>query len=200
MRHLLPSVYVQPMGTRTKYGSDGQSKIVSVTILLTNFLKLPLISKKTVGAGAQGEPPAIFQLVSPERQIRILCSTLREERMKTRRREEVTALLRSTLQGQREGGRMGRQAKRTVKDVQAAISFLWGDQIKWLWQQFSQNICSSDRQTNSPKPVSEKSHSSWQPLEGMAERDEAPAQQYQLTAACFSCRGTQQCSAESSAF
>lgn len=123
MRHLLPSVYVQPMGTRTKYGSDGQSKIVSVTILLTNFLKLPLISKKTVGVGAQGEPPAIFQLVSPERQIRILCSTLREERMKTRRREEVTALLRSTLQGQREGGRMGRQAKRTVKDVQAAISF-----------------------------------------------------------------------------
>lgn len=97
MRHLLPSVYVQPMGTRTKYGSDGQSKIVSVTILLTNFLKLPLISKKTVGVGAQGEPPAIFQLVSPERQIRILCSTLREERMKTRRREEVTALLRSTL-------------------------------------------------------------------------------------------------------
>lgn len=123
-----PSIRVCP--TRTKYGSDGQSKIVSVTILLTNFLKLPLISKKTVGVGAQGEPPAIFQLVSPERQIRILCSTLREERMKTRRREEVTALLRSTLQGQREGGRMGRQAKRTVKDVQAAISFLWGDQIK----------------------------------------------------------------------
>lgn len=50
----------------------------------TNFLQLPLINKETVGVGAQGEPQAIFQLVSPERQIRMQHT----QREKTRRRGE----------------------------------------------------------------------------------------------------------------
>lgn len=54
-------------------------KILSVTGLLTNFLKLPLINKEPVGVAAQGKPQAIFQLVSPERQIGILHSALRRE-------------------------------------------------------------------------------------------------------------------------
>lgn len=53
--------------------------MLSVTTLLTNFLKLALINKEPVGVAAQGKPQAIFQLVSPERQIRILYSALREE-------------------------------------------------------------------------------------------------------------------------
>ncbi len=60
-------------------GSDGQKKMLSVTTLLTNFLKLALINKEPVGVAAQGKPQAIFQLVSPERQIGILRSALREE-------------------------------------------------------------------------------------------------------------------------
>lgn len=53
--------------------------MLSVTTLLSNFLKLPLINKEPVGVAAQGKPQAIFQLVSPERQIGILHSALREE-------------------------------------------------------------------------------------------------------------------------
>lgn len=53
--------------------------MLSVTTLLTNFLKLPLINKEPAGVAAQGKPQAIFQLVSPERKIRILHSALREE-------------------------------------------------------------------------------------------------------------------------
>ena len=60
-------------------GTDGQKKMLPVTTLLTNFLKLPLINKEPVGVAAQGKPQAIFQLVSPERQIGILHSALREE-------------------------------------------------------------------------------------------------------------------------
>lgn len=60
-------------------GTDGLKKMLSVTTLLTNFLKLPLINKEPVGVAAQGKPQAIFQLVSPERQIGILHSALREE-------------------------------------------------------------------------------------------------------------------------
>lgn len=53
--------------------------MLSVTTLLTNCLKLPLINKEPVGVAAQGKPQAIFQLVSPENQIGILHSALREE-------------------------------------------------------------------------------------------------------------------------
>lgn len=60
-------------------GTDGQKKMLSVTTVLTNFLKLLLINKQPVGVAAQGKPQAIFQLVSTERQIGILYSTLREE-------------------------------------------------------------------------------------------------------------------------
>lgn len=60
-------------------GTDGQKKMLSVTTLLTNCLKLPLINKEPVGVAAQGKPRAIFQLVSPENQIGILHSALREE-------------------------------------------------------------------------------------------------------------------------
>lgn len=106
--------------------------MLSVITPLTNFLKLPLINKKPVGVAAQGKPQAIFQLVSPERQIGILHSTLREESgNKNKGGAEDCALLKSTLQGQRKRGRHGRQAgRRTVKDAEAGISFLWGEQIK----------------------------------------------------------------------
>lgn len=64
-------------------------KILSVTGLLTNFLKLPLINKEPVGVAAQGKPQAIFQLVSPERQIGILHSALRRESENKARRGGV---------------------------------------------------------------------------------------------------------------
>lgn len=60
-------------------GTQGQTKMLSVIAFLTNFLKLPQINKEPVGVAAQGKPQAFFQLVSPERQIGILHSTLREE-------------------------------------------------------------------------------------------------------------------------
>lgn len=56
----------------------GQKDILTAIVLLAKFLKLLLISKGPVGVAAQGKPRAIFQLVSPERQIGILHSTLRE--------------------------------------------------------------------------------------------------------------------------
>lgn len=74
-------------------GTDGMRKILSVTGLLTNFLKLPLINKEPVGVAAQGKPQAIFQLVSPERQIGILHSALRREsENKARRGVEERAM------------------------------------------------------------------------------------------------------------
>lgn len=180
-------------------GREGQKKILSVTTPLTNFLKLPLINKTPVGVAAQGKPRAIFQLVSPERQIGILHSTLRTESEKKNRggkemrgmREDKNVLCwRAHCKGKEERGRDRRHTKRrTVKDAEAGISFLWGDQIKWLWQQFGQNnVHSRDRQIDSgPRPVSENSHSLCRPLEGNVETDRAPARQYQLTAACFVC-------------
>lgn len=68
-------------------------KILPVTGILTNFLKLPLINKEPVGVAAQGKPQAIFQLVSPERQIGILHSALRREsENKARRGVEERAM------------------------------------------------------------------------------------------------------------
>lgn len=110
-------------------GTDGLRKILSVTTLFTNLLQLPLINKEPVGVAAQGKPQAIFQLVSPERQIGILHSALREEsENKTRGglgggggvREDKTGLCwRACCKGRE---RVRRQAKRrTVKDVEAAI-------------------------------------------------------------------------------
>lgn len=77
------STHVRPSSERHNTiwlgGTDGQRRILSVITLLTNFLKLLLINKECVGVAAQGKPQAIFQLVSPEKQIGILHGALRKE-------------------------------------------------------------------------------------------------------------------------
>lgn len=96
-------------------------------------LKLPLISKGPDGAAAQGKPQAIFQLVSPERQIEILHSALREEsenKMRgdggERREREIRLFFAGKRNRERESGGSSR-----VKDV-GWVFFLWGEQIKQL--------------------------------------------------------------------
>lgn len=58
-----------------------------VSTLLSSFLRLPLINKEPGGVTAHGKPLAIFQLVSPERQIGILHSALREKNENKKGRE-----------------------------------------------------------------------------------------------------------------